>query len=91
MAQYSINEQGHSVVTLPVSKKTLAFRSPKGKDVRTLEQVISSGSTNTEAMYRLATMLSTDKLTEADLDDMDAEDLFAIGGVLKSFRVFMAP
>lgn len=88
------NEKGHSVVNLPVAGVELAFRSPKGKDLKHLELASKADdATNVGMMLLLASMLcvkygAASGLSIEDAENMDADDVLALGEALSSFRAF---
>lgn len=83
------NEAGNKTIKLPVSGQTLEFRSPKGKDLRAIDRQTSvEDITDLDTMFFMAGLLSTSELTTETLDEMDAEDVAAVGRVITSFPVF---
>ena len=84
------DQTGRSVFKLPVSGEEVGLRAPKGKDLKALDAFLGtqSGAANMAAVYFLATQLSDGRLTGEALDELDAEDLLAIAGVINSFRCF---
>lgn len=85
-----VNEKGQVVLTLPVSGTVVTLRPPKGKDLKALEVASrQDDSTNTGMMMTMASLLAvTPVLSLEDVEDMDAEDVSALGVALGNFRAF---
>lgn len=84
-----LNERGQVIVELPVSKAEVTLRSPKGKDLKAIEQAAQVDSSNIGTMMFIISCLAVEpKLDIAALDDMDAMDLSALGEALANFPVF---
>lgn len=88
----SVNEKGQVIVELPVSGSEVTLRSPKGRDIKAIELAGQAGdTTNIGTMMTIVSFLAVEpKLSIEDLDDMDAEDVAALGEALSNFRIFSA-
>lgn len=86
----ALNELGQVIVTLPVSKMEVTLRPPKGRDIKAIELAGQSGeATNIGTMMTIISFLAVQPtLTIDQLDDMDAEDVTALGEALGNFRIF---
>lgn len=82
------NEDGSISLTLPVAKTEVTLRSPKGRDIKAMELASSAeGATNTSTLFVLISHLAiAPKLSIEDIEDLDAEDVFALGEAVASFR-----
>lgn len=90
MTKVYTNEQGHLEVTLPIAKTLVTLRQPKGKDLKAIEIASNAGNnTNVGLMLYIASLLITTKGYDLDaVEDLDAEDVEAIGSAIATFRVF---
>ena len=78
--------QGNLTVTLD---KPYSFRSPKGKDLATIQRSIKEDQVDIELMANILSCLSLDELSFDSVMDLDAEVLVELGGaVMSTFRVF---
>lgn len=86
----ALNERGQVIVTLPVSKTEVTLRPPKGRDIKAIELAGQAGdNTNVGTMMTIVSFLAVEPtLTLDELDDMDAEDVAALGEALGNFRIF---
>lgn len=87
-AKVLTNEKGQAIVKLPVDGREVTLRSPKGKDLKALEVASKKeDATNTGIMMILIAQLAVSpELTVEDVEDLDAEDIMALGVALSSFR-----
>lgn len=94
MSKTYTNEKGHVIVSLPVEGVEVAFRSPKGKDLKAIELASKADdATNTGIMMMLIESLCVkfgdrSNITLDQVEDMDAEDVAAMGAALSNFRAF---
>ena len=94
MSKPYTNEKGQVVVKLPVAGVEVAFRSPKGKDLKAIELASKADdATNTGIMMMLMESLCvkfSDRsgITLEEVEDLDAEDVAVMGAALSSFRAF---
>lgn len=88
MSKVLKNDKGHLLVTLPVAGTRVSLRPPKGRDLKAIEVASQQpGMTNTGMMMELVALLSVEPaLTVDDVEDMDAEDVAALGVALGNFR-----
>jgi Phage tail assembly chaperone proteins, E, or 41 or 14 len=83
------SETGSKVVELPISKSTVELRRPKGKDLVAIGDLAKSGANQVAVMFHAVSMLSGTLSYEA-LEDLDGEDILALGEGLSSFPVLSA-
>lgn len=90
MTKVFTNEQGQLEVTLPVSKTLVTLRQPKGRDLKAIEIASNAGNnTNVGLMFFIASLLiTTEGFNIEAIEDLDAEDVEAIGSAIATFRVF---
>lgn len=90
MPKTAIDEKGQVILTLPVSKTEVTLRPPKGKDIKAIELASQAGdTTNIGTMMLVVSFLAVKpKLTIDEMDEMDAEDVAALGEALGNFRLF---
>lgn len=77
-------------LTCQISGTTYKFRSPKGRDLATIQRSLQDDKlTPVEIMAAIIATLSLDGLDTDKVLDMDAADLAEIGGCITSnFRIF---
>lgn len=90
MTKVITNEKGELTLTLPVSGIKAKLRSPKGRDMKALEIASKQpDATNVGMMMVLASMLLVEpQMTSEEVEDLDTEDVEALGVALGNFRAF---
>lgn len=88
MTKATLDSSG--VLTCKVSGATYKFRSPKGRDLATIQRSLQDDKlTPVEIMAAIIAALSMDGLDIDKTLDLDAADLAEIGGCITSnFRIF---
>lgn len=85
-----LNEKGQVVITLPIAGTEVTLRQPKGRDLKAIELASqASDKTNIGVMMQILSLLAVaPKLDIETIEDMDAEDITALGEALTNFRIF---
>ena len=89
MSKVFVNEKGNAVMTLPYSKTEVTLRRPTGKDIKAIEQASQVDSSSIGTMMMIISLLSLQpKLSLEETENLDAEDITALGKALECFSVF---
>lgn len=90
MTKLKVNEKGQVILSLPVAGTQVILRTPKGKDLKALELASKQpDATSVGTMMTLASLLSVSpELSVDDIEELDSEDVAALGLALGSFRAF---
>lgn len=81
-------ENGYIVLTLPVSGVKVSLRPPKGKDLKAIDIASKvEDASNVGIMMLIASLLAVEPVMSLEgIEDMDAEDVAALGVALGNFR-----
>lgn len=81
-------ENGYIVVSLPASGVKVSLRPPKGKDLKAIDIASrAEDASNVGLMMLIGSLLAVEPvLSLEEIEDMDAEDVAALGVALGNFR-----
>ena len=89
MKKAMLNEKGQAVVTLSDGLR-VKLRAPKGRDLKLME-IANNAADNSQVgtMMLVISLLTVEpKLTLDQVEDLDGEDVKALGDALSNFRIF---